>query len=702
MEEPPDTATLVASLHAESESARKYAVFKLKGLLNDPSFADGFIQNEGLPALRQAVLKTTGNTQAYALGSLDALLELDMGWECCDQELLEKAVSLAITHPLVNIVRNALTLLVLVVSRPVPAGQSDASSAICGFRAIKPILDHHPQFLDSLVQRLSASDHTLCANALQLVNALMRDAVPNGGENEWPKFVKKLQDLGVIGGVGTLMRSDAANYADSPLAIAILEFQDLTKILLRKWRDVMVNVELPEHKRALKTIHLLSKPEPWTPVVGANGTKARKHHPEKWRRLGFETESPAWEFDETGYLGMMDLVEFVRRSEDVYQKTLLEQASMPWEQRCPIARASLSVTLVLYELFEIDDSTMGGLPQYRNSFDRDQSVDRLYKPLLLQWGRLHIAALNAFMRLWKDAGAEHQDIYKIEEVVRIVVERIVGTAPRKTDIGHAEEQLRLVSLSTARKWQMENLDDVYQDAWGPHLVEVHEQLRNESLQFMREQRVRCLLQGSWFPMSAAGDNSVWQYVRLSHNRRWLHYQTYPEAGDFSPSLADLHEKVDLDSVTSVDSNVSAPGRRPAGTDDRSSGTLGSSGRGSAKTSTAKITILGTPGANKVAAPDEDEQVLLQLLPQTSHLASEWLDGLLMLLGQQPITQDTARLASMCEDWGVRLRMLNLRWEDVDWDALERSAKGEDVEFRPVPSRDGLDDGDFWYALPDEQ
>lgn len=90
MEEPPDTATLVASLNAESESARKYAVFKLKGLLNDPSFADGFIQNGGLPALRQAVLNTTGNTQAYALGSLDALLELDMGWECCDQELLEK------------------------------------------------------------------------------------------------------------------------------------------------------------------------------------------------------------------------------------------------------------------------------------------------------------------------------------------------------------------------------------------------------------------------------------------------------------------------------------------------------------------------------------------------------------------------------------------------------------------------------------
>lgn len=90
MEEPTDVATLVSSLNADSESARKYAVFKLKGLLRDPSFADAFIQYEGLPALRRAVLDTTGNTQAYALGSLDALLELDMGWECCDREIVEK------------------------------------------------------------------------------------------------------------------------------------------------------------------------------------------------------------------------------------------------------------------------------------------------------------------------------------------------------------------------------------------------------------------------------------------------------------------------------------------------------------------------------------------------------------------------------------------------------------------------------------
>ena len=90
MDDPPDVETLVAGLNANSESARKYAVFKLQGLLADPSFADAFIQGDGLPALRECVLAASGNAQAYALGGLVVLLELDMGWEVVDGEVVEK------------------------------------------------------------------------------------------------------------------------------------------------------------------------------------------------------------------------------------------------------------------------------------------------------------------------------------------------------------------------------------------------------------------------------------------------------------------------------------------------------------------------------------------------------------------------------------------------------------------------------------
>ncbi|KAI7368753.1 hypothetical protein KC354_g2454 [Hortaea werneckii] len=765
MDDLPDVSTLIPSLLSEQDSVRKYAVFKLQHALADPSFADSFISASGLLPLRQVILATTGNTQAYALGSLDALLELDVGWEAVDGEVIQKAVELAVGHPLVNIVRNALTLLVLVVGRPLrsrsareEAGEDvgEEEEQTWGFRAIKPALDQYPQFLESLVQRLNASDHTLCANALQLVNALMRDAVVNGGENEWPRFIKRLQDLGVIGGVGMLMRGDSASDLHTPLAAAILEFQGLTKVLLRKWREVRVNLEFSEHKRALKTIHLLSKPEPYhepvLPTSPSDGSEpptlgARRHHPEKWRRLGFATESPAWEFDETGYLGIMDLVDFARRNEDTYHKTLLEQAVMSPESRCPLARASLSVTLILYEHFEIDgpataDATKAA-GQRASVYERleahrdNSNPDKIYRPLLLQWGRLHTASLHAFLRLWKVSGAEMpDDFYKIEELVRILVERVVGAASRKTDVASVEEGLRNVGLETARQWQMEGLEEVYEDAWGPHLGAVREQLSRESALFMKEQRVRCLLQGAWFPTaSAAGASAAgvggggWRCVRLSHNRRYLHYRNFGEKTEGSElPLDQLSEKIDLNTVTSVESNISAAeqqqqqqrqsqqtngvlgGQANSSVDTLRTGTARDSAKQSQlqqPTTTSKITIIGTlppPGrsgatsALSLVSPGADEEaVLLELQPQSISEASEWLDGLLMLLDQQPITASTTQLIDMMVDWGVRLRMLNLRWEDVDWEALEQRVKGLEVEEREVPSREGLAGEEYWYA-----
>ena len=104
------------------------------------------------------------------------------------------------------------------------------------------------------------------------------------------------------------------------LAHPLLEFQALTKVLLRRWRDVMVDLEIKEHGIALMGLHLASAPDAAKSNTGSSGSKKRQHNPEKWRRLGFETESPAWEFGEVGFLGIMDLTDFVRKDEDGFRK----------------------------------------------------------------------------------------------------------------------------------------------------------------------------------------------------------------------------------------------------------------------------------------------------------------------------------------------------------------------------------------------
>jgi engulfment/cell motility protein 1 len=275
-------------------------------------------------------------------------------------------------------------------------------------------------------------------------------------------------------------------------------------------------------------------------------------------------------------------------------------------------------------------------------------------------------------------------------------------------------------------------------------------LQHESLQFVKEQRIRCLLSGAWFPHTTAliesgpvTKHSVnkpapsnWRFVRLSHNRRYLHYADFDEKRVPEPGLDDLSDKIDLSQVSSVVSNVSTspPGSSHSSTStlkqsvtntttkasghnvhfkpDASATTLNSSANGTSTvakktngevkplqkpttSSSTRITIHGylpsstsKSHSHRAGTAEQQETVLLQLHPQTHTLASEWLDGLLMLLNQAPITADTSKLVSLIAGYGLKIRLLNVRFE-------EEMAR-EDGEVK-MPSREGLDE-EYWYDI----
>ena len=59
----------------------------------------------------------------------------------------------------------------------------------------------------------------------------------------------------------------------------------------------------------------------------------------------------------------------------------------------------------------------------------------------------------------------------------------------------------------------------------------------------------------------------------------------------------------------------------------------------------------------------------------------------MLLNQQPITAETNKLISMVSSYGLKIRLLNVRFDDS-------TMLGETPE---IPSREGLDE-DYYYVL----
>lgn len=733
---------LLDRIRSDDDATRKMAVFKLQSSINDPSFADSFIALGGLNELRKLIMATNGNTLAYSLQSLTRLLEVDMGWAVFEApgsgELVERVVELIVTHPLVNILRGAMSILVAVVSHSQSNHSTKKVASAFGFRALKPAVAVYPHFFEMVVSQLNSADHALCANALMLLNALMRDAVTNDTSNggnagtdgktsgtaeEWPKFIKRLQDLGVMKTVHSLMQSSALQ----DLAHPLLEFQVITKVLLRKWRDVKVDLERPEHRRALKGLHLSSAPErkgcygngnvKRVETSGEPGKKpSKRHNPEKWRRLGFETESPAWEFEHTGFLGMMDLTDFVRKQEDEYQKLLLEQSSRPLHERCPIARASLAATSILYEHFEIDKADVEDAKSYQG-LDGMKNYDKIFKPLLLQWSRLHNAALHTFLRLWKATGAEQEDFDKVAELVRILVEQVVGQASRTRDTQEIEDDIRDFEYSRLRDLQMQLLELTFEDERGSHLTQIREELKTEALQFVKEQRIRCLLSGSWFHIQhqiqhqqSQASNSTnehrsiltsrngnvkpagkWRYVQLSSNRRYLHYLDFEDKAKYEPSIDQLLERIDLSTVSSVVSNVSNISPTPA--DESSSSLISTDSPNSHSTkphSTTSTRITINSFATEIRSNNQDEQsekAVLTLSPQTHYLASEWLDGLLMLLNQAPITAETIKLVQLVSGYGLKIRLLNVR--------LEYGMADLGAGVGVVPSREGLDD-DYFY------
>ena len=167
--------------------------------------------------------------------------------------------------------------------------------------------------------------------------------------------------------------------------------------------------------------------------------------------------------------------------------------------------------------------------------------------------------------------------------------------------------------------------------------------------------------------------------------------------------------VDLSIVSSVASNISASSADSTHSDS----TLKIVPHDKATITNTKITIHGylpstaedTTGraqqsrltnhshsrqASKSSNATHDQQkesVLLTLYPQSHSVASEWLDGLLMLLSQEPITAETSKLINMVSSYGLKIRLLNVRFDEKD-------ILGEAPE---IPSREGLDE-DYYYDL----
>ena len=370
-------------------------------------------------------------------------------------------------------------------------------------------------FLKTVIGRLSSGDQPLAALSLGLINSLLKGAVEIGDGS----FADELERHDAWKAIGKLLD---ANKAGSDLLGPILSFQ----------AHLVSALHLVFMTRIAERYYPLFD-EIWAAATIDDGDEHNR-----WRRLGFKTETPQYEFESTGLLGLKALAKFAQDSSNEFALSLREQFSRPEERRCPLASASSAVMLALAEHFDIPQGA--------------STSPTVAQPCLLRLYDCHALALAFFVRIWTDSGAKADDFDRILSLTRSQIGSTLGlsAAGDKTFFKIRQEFLGAEYKAVRDRAVKENDLDEELSAKAP-VKSLKGRLYLDSYEFVRAQRAACLHEGAWFKTPAGATNGrkagqsvnkAWRFYRLAANRKTLHYTEAAERGPVRGGLEDLPSK----------------------------------------------------------------------------------------------------------------------------------------------------------------
>ncbi|CAG8723017.1 18589_t:CDS:2, partial [Acaulospora morrowiae] len=339
-----------------------------------------------------------------------------------------------------------------------------------------------------------------------------------------------------------------------------------------------------------------------------------------------------------GYLGLENMHYFMKCDTEKYQKTILEQINRPAERRCPFAKTSIEVTELLCDYWDISTG---------------YTTSTSFQPLLLSFNKIHYIAVKSFFRLWNEMEATVDDFPKVSALVRSQLKFALRDEATK-QLYEFEKDLLEVEYKVIRDRQLKELelgDDLLSKTPVRNL---RERLYTESYEFIKQQRIRCLLSGDWFPIFTTNtstgqqnlgrrsiSNKKWRFYRLSPNNKFLHYNDFPNKILIREGVEELPEKIDLSLVTDV-----MTGPTPV--------TTGSPSRRLFNNNELTFSLMSGPDTSLADFHASD---LVQF--------SEWTDGLNMLFDKNIGSKDTAEFIHVLTEIGVKVKLLDLSGERVE-------------------------------------
>ncbi|KAI9321057.1 ELMO/CED-12 family-domain-containing protein [Dichotomocladium elegans] len=652
------------SISSKDDKVLKIATFSLQKYLKEPEFAAEFLERGGLESLCDIISKVGGNTLAYALNSFTSLMAHDLCWKSLSEDIVATVAHIVVIETLVTILRPATAILHRIVSAEV-LPSATMPHPVVGYSAIYPILQQESKLLELLIQRLQSPDYVLCLNSLTLLTSMLKHVT----DDHRSELLDAIHQSNAKKNVLRLMD----NHPSDELKEQVLEFQSALIHNADRRRKTQISIYNPRHAKMLNDIWEVAGVED-VPFLGAK----------KWRKLGFSSEVPHREFGRVGVFGLERMHTFAMENKDLFAKMILEQIHRPDGRRCPLAKASIEVTDLLCSFWNISAGYMA----------------TTFEPLLFQLDHVHATTFQLFFRLFQDMEATTTDFPKVSALVRSQL-RATLKSDGVQDIYEFDRTMLTTPYTVIRDRRLKELEWA-DDLLGREAIRnLRGRLNRQSYDFIKRQRINCLLQGAWFPcpqhpqrtltMSNTGsihptapnpgsNGSIGPSLTLSSStstahKRWRYYKLSPskkslQYGDFSDkyplvitSYSELPNKIDLAHVTEI------------------------KGTGRKTSSVAPTSFLETSAALSFGLFSADHTLLADFICTSSAQASEWKDGFSMLLDKGITSKDTAEYLHSLTEIGVKVKLLQIAGDRIE-------VPHGHLDPPPVPA--GLGSG-FYYG-----
>ncbi|KAF8916264.1 ELMO/CED-12 family-domain-containing protein [Mucidula mucida] len=630
-------------LSMRDDKTLRLTLFSLQKFIREDDFSQHFINNHGLAELVDVIYDSHGNTLAYALTAMQNLMELEYGWANLDDTFIFKIVQiLSSPQSLINVCRPATAILKkLVEADPLTAPSPGASSSTgvpvlppgsvyrYGFTVVFEQMRKQPGLLETVVSRLNSADTATVQHSMMLINSLLSHA----SDSRWEEFIAETDRLNVRKAVARLMTSHTID----DLTSCILDFQaNIIRVTHRKKTTPVDSLNDRSHEAALKFIWTSSK---------LQEDRDDANYIVKWRQLGFETEDIDSEFHDVGVLGLDCLRNFVKKEPD-FSKLVLEQLSRPEKRRCPLAKASNEVVELLSEHWAI--------------FAPGYSTSTTFQPFFMDFAKVHSLATHFFIRMWSESGAAAEDFTRVVALVRSQV-KVALRSENVREWHEVEHDFLECEYRAVRERQMKEIemeDDLLSKV---PIRNLRAKIYKESFEFVRQQRIQCLLQGAWFvnaypqssPIpreSSRRPSKPWRFMRLDNSLKHLYYVDSAMKFPVRNGLEDLPERIEVAAISEISTGTCVP---PPNVLRDHSDLPPTSPLAPSPLSFSLLSVHEGSLADQIA-PDQSRW-------------ADWTDGLNMLRrdGGHVASKETAEFVQALTEIGLKIKLLDLSGEKVE-------------------------------------